>query len=682
MNSRWRTFAKPRSRAAHRMRLFAPLVALLSLALLAACHDTTEPVAGLSIAAISVNGGAQIIERGSDPLLTATVRNSAGDTLAVPVVWRSSVETVASFDRDGRLVTHDTGLTVVTASALGVTSQPVQVRVVIQGAASIAPFQFQPPASISPGGTIGDSIRALVTNVAGGAATEATVRFTVTEGGGTISPRIVTVGPSGLAAAEWIAGPATGRNAATATVIGRDSQPITFVRGNPARFTATSYAALAIVRGDLQTGRVLSPLPVSPAVRLVDTAGRARPGIPVTFRPSANGRVDNGTVSTGADGVASPGTWTLGDQPGDEQLVVTVEGARILLHATATGSVTRFTASAIATAQAATCGVGADRLARCLGQWPQNGSGDTPANRATPTPTKGDVTFTTLAGGGAHFCGIDLTQSIYCWGVNALADTSGAVVSNGSPRRLGSALPWQQVAPGGQHNCGLTTDQVAYCWGSNADGQLGDNGSTSRFVPAPVAGGFRFSQLTSGGAHSCGVTSDGSAFCWGANASGQLGDGTQTSRRAPTAVSGATQWRTLAAGTATTCGLALDGTAYCWGASTGRVVPGGYPGAPAFASITVGGAHQCALTAAGVAYCWGDNGVGQLGDGTTTSHAAPAPVSTSLRFASISAGAQHSCGLTTDGFVACWGRDQAGELGVDTPVVQTTPRFVVVGTSP
>ena len=662
---------------------FQPIgVVLVAGLLLAGCHENTSPVDTLTVAAISVDGGARFVERGSDPLLTATVRGTAGDTVKIPVAWRSSNGAVATIDRTGRLVTHDTGSTSVRASALGVTSQPVEMRVVLLGATTVAPYQFQPPVSVTPGGPVGDSIRLLVTSASGGPAVGATVIFRVSEGGGTVSPGAVTVGPSGLAATRWVTGPAAGGNSVIATVVGKDSAAITFVKGNPAQFTVTTYAALSVLRGDAQTGRVLSPLPVVPAVRLVDPSGRPRPGIPITFRPSTNGRVTNVTVSTGADGVASPGTWTLGDEAGDQQLVVTVEGAMSTLHASATGGVTRFSAATVATAQAATCALGADHLVRCLGQWPQNGSGDTAATRASPTPTKNAVHFISVAGGAAHFCGIATDASVYCWGVNASRDTSGAAISNGTPIRVKSALIWQQVAPGGQHNCALTSDQTAYCWGSDADGQLGDNLSATRYAPAPVEGGFHFTSIASGGAHSCGIAPDGSAFCWGSNAGGQLGDGTFSTRRTPTAVTGGIEWRTLGGGMGSTCGLAADGTAYCWGANTGRVVPESYPGAPAFTSLSVGAAHQCALTAAGVAYCWGSNSSGQLGDSTTVSRSSPTPVALMLRFKSISAGTEHTCGVTVEGYVACWGRNQSGELGVDGPIIQLTPRYIVLGTTP
>ncbi|MEP6990531.1 MAG: hypothetical protein ABJA80_06325, partial [bacterium] len=92
------------------------------------CRRGADAITSVTVAAITIDGGPRAVERGADPLLTATVRNETGDTVVVPVVWRSSVEAVATIDRTGRLVTHDTGSTIVTASSLGVTSQPVQFR--------------------------------------------------------------------------------------------------------------------------------------------------------------------------------------------------------------------------------------------------------------------------------------------------------------------------------------------------------------------------------------------------------------------------------------------------------------------------------------------------------------------------------------------------------------------------
>ena len=42
-------------------------------------------------------------------------------------------------------------------------------------------------------------------------------------------------------------------------------------------------------------------------------------------------------ASTGVNGVASPGAWILGDAVGDEQLIVTVESAKLAMNATALG---------------------------------------------------------------------------------------------------------------------------------------------------------------------------------------------------------------------------------------------------------------------------------------------------------------------------------------------------------
>ena len=661
----------------------AALVLAASAAL--ACGSGTEPTPAVKVSAVLINQGSFLIERGFHTALTATVKNDAGETVPVPVVWRSSVEKVATLDANGRLAALDTGTTLVTASTLGVVSQPIAVRVVWQGAAKIEAYQFTAPAAASPSATVPDSIRARVLDLEGDPVGGVRVAFTATVGGGTVTPAIDTTDRNGVAAAQWTLGSSNGANQITANVINDDDTPLAFVDGAPATFVVTAFNAVSPVAGDNQSGEVLSALPLSPSVKVVDVNGNARPGVPVTFTPTAGGRVATATVSTGADGIASPGTWTLGDVTGDQQLIVTVEAARFILHATGTGTAVHFVPTVVSAGGFATCAITQNGTVSCMGQQPLVGDGGS-ANRTSPTPVSGGVSFTQLDGSPTHFCAVAVDQAIWCWGINALADTTGVQAGSAVPQKLGSTRTWTLVAPGYAHNCAIASDGLTYCWGDNVAGQLGDRTTTRRFAPAAVYGGYRFSTIASGSSHSCGLVPDGSAFCWGLNANGQLGDGTTMSRVAPTAVSGALSFQGIGAGEAMTCALTTAGKAWCWGSiSTAlprQTTPKDYPDAPAFTKLAVGGGHACALTAEGSAYCWGDNRAGQLGDSSTVNRAEPVPVAGGLKFKSITAGYEHTCAQTLDGSVACWGLNSVGELGDDQAGPRLVPRFVVIGVNP
>jgi len=661
-------------------------VAVLALAASAAlaCGSGTEPKPTVKVSAVLIDQQSFLIERGYHTALTATVKNDAGETVPVPVVWRSSVDRIATLDANGRLAALDTGTTLVTASTLGVTSQPIAVKVVWNGAAKIETYQFTAPGAASPSATVPDSIRARVLDLKGNPVAGVRVAFAATVGGGTVTPAIDTTDRNGIVSTQWTLGSSNGSNQVTASVINDDDKHLDFVEGAPATFVVTAFNAVSAVDGDNQTGQILAKLPTSPSVKVVDVNGNPRPGVPVTFTPSAGGRVATTTVSTGADGVASPGDWTLGDVTGDQQLIVTVEAAKFVMHATGTGTAVHLVPTVVAAGGFATCVINQNATVSCMGQQPLVGDGSG-VNRTSPTPTQGGVSFTTLRGSATHFCGVAVDQSIWCWGINALTDTTGAAAGSPTPRQLGSTLAWTTVAPGYAHNCAIASDGLTYCWGDNTAGQLGDRTTTLRYKPAVVYGGYMFSALTSGSNHTCGLAS-GAAFCWGLNANGQLGDGTTTNRLNPTAVSGGLQFMAIGAGEAMTCALSTTGKAYCWGSISAdlpkQVTPKDYPAAPVFSQLAVGGGHACALTADGSAYCWGDNRAGQLGDSSTVNRADPVAVKGGMKFKAISAGYEHTCAQTMDGAVACWGLNSVGELGDSVTGPRMVPRYVVVGVNP
>lgn len=63
-------------------------------------------------------------------------------------------------------------------------------------------------------------------------------------------------------------------------------------------------------------------LPVELAVRVTDADGQPVPDVEVRFQVSGGGAVERDVVVTSAEGVASPGGWTLGPRPGIQSLTI------------------------------------------------------------------------------------------------------------------------------------------------------------------------------------------------------------------------------------------------------------------------------------------------------------------------------------------------------------------------
>jgi adhesin/invasin len=95
------------------------------------------------------------------------------------------------------------------------------------------------------------------------------------------------------------------------------STPVSLGVGAPASVAASA--------GGGQTATVGTAVATAPAVIVRDAGGTPVAGVPVTFAiGSGGGSVTNAQVTTGADGVATVGRWTLGDAAGQNTLTATV----------------------------------------------------------------------------------------------------------------------------------------------------------------------------------------------------------------------------------------------------------------------------------------------------------------------------------------------------------------------
>ena len=347
--------------------------------------------------------------------------------------------------------------------------------------------------------------------------------------------------------------------------------------------------------------------------------------------------------------------------------------------------------SALAAGNEGTCAITNSGSAKCWGANSAGQLGDnTFTQRNAPVDVSGLATgVRAIATSWFHTCALTSGGGVKCWGSNEF----GSLGDNQPVNRLtpvdalGLTAGMSAVTAGSRHSCALTTSGGAKCWGNNNSGQLGDNSTTQRLTTIDVSGlASGVSAIAAGDAHTCALTSSGGVKCWGDNSFGQLGDNTTTQRLTPVDVSSLTSAvAAIAAGVSHTCALTAAGGVKCWGfngfgqlgdnSTTNRSIPTDVAGLTSGVSaIKAAYSHTCALMQGGGVKCWGDNGVGELGDNTTTQRLTPADVSGLMSgIGAIAASGTHTCALTTGGGVKCWGSNNVGALGDNTIINRSTP---------
>ncbi|MEW5915280.1 MAG: Ig-like domain-containing protein [Gemmatimonadota bacterium] len=264
----------------------------------------------------------RVVDNGGNPVpnvnVTFAITQGGGQlTGATPTTNAQGIATVGSW-RLGNSV----GTNVVSASVSGIsqpitftataTAGPPAAIVIIAGDAQTVPINR--PVPIAPTVQVRDA--------AGNPASGVAVTFTVGSGGGLVIGGIQTTDASGNATVgAWFVGGAAGTNTLVASSPGLASATFTATAtaGPPVSMTAVSL----VVQGGNAGAAAASP----PSVVVRDALGNPAAGVTVTFAVTAGGGTLVDPVrTTGANGVATVTTWTLGPTPGVNTVVASSPG--------------------------------------------------------------------------------------------------------------------------------------------------------------------------------------------------------------------------------------------------------------------------------------------------------------------------------------------------------------------
>jgi hypothetical protein len=234
----------------------------------------------------------------------------------------------------------------------------------------------------------------------------------------------------------------------------------------------------------------------------------------------------------------------------------------------------------------------------------------------------GGVTYNYVA----HYYGVtgnDLVlvwanQRVFAWGQNAYGEVGDGTTTIRKlmvPVTTSGVLAGKTItaiAAGNLVSLALCSDGTVAAWGYGGYSQLGNNTSTTSYVPvlvdttsgASALSGKKVVAISAGNYHCMALCSDGTVATWGRNDNGILGNNSTALSQVPVAVN-------------TSSGIS---------ALYGKTV----------IAIAAGSDHSLALCSDGTVAAWGYNGGGALGNGSFTDSWVPVAVNTASSVSALS----------------------------------------------
>ena len=277
--------------------------------------------------------------------------------------------------------------------------------------------------------------------------------------------------------------------------------------------------------------------------------------------------------------------------------------------------------------------------------WGSNSSGQlgdgTTTNRSHPVQVNGLTNVAAISASPFLGAAVKTDGTVWVWGDTTLGSNTFTVST--TPIKVNGIANVSAISAGEGHLLMLSTDKTVWAMGANSRGQLGDGTTTNRPSPVQVVGLTNVTRIAAGeDEFSLALKEDGTIWAWGNNFSGQLGPGGGNLDFSPHAnpvqvTSLPAGMTNISAGGRFCLALAGDGTVWSWGDNSSsqlgqgtsvsqNPIPKQIPNFGNVSAIDAGGGHSVALKNDGSIWTWGNNFFGQLGDGTTSTHLAPAHV--------------------------------------------------------
>jgi alpha-tubulin suppressor-like RCC1 family protein len=323
--------------------------------------------------------------------------------------------------------------------------------------------------------------------------------------------------------------------------------------------------------------------------------------------------------------------------------------------------------------------------------WGNNDSGQLgdggSESKSVPSPISpasfGGEMVKDVKAGRDHSLALTVGGKVYAWGGNNRGQLGdGTNEGRNVPTKVSGldSVTVAAIAAGDNVSFAVTSTGKVYAWGWNYHGMLGIgapmDASEERLSPVQVTDldSETITDISAEADHCLALTADGRLYAWGKNSSGNLGIGSSGAgdkRNQPVQVSSLGGTRITKIDTSVATSIALDerGYVYEWGSCFGNSFD--TPSLVRFfrgkniVRVETGRASSVALGADGRVYAWGDNSAGQLGDGTTASHAVPiqVPGLDGKDIVSIASGYMAVLALDSDGAISAWGSNDADQLG-------------------